>query len=96
MRVTTDGERVRNMLRWDIPSPKQVGERPVINVRTVQNPHWRPWAEVRGTEAENPDRIAEEHRLFSFLTCEGNDMVGPVRPKAMPVLLTSSRIGAHG
>ena len=50
---------------------------------------WRPWTGVRGTKAENPDRIEEEHRLFSFLTCEANGVVGPVHPKAMPVLLTT-------
>ena len=50
---------------------------------------WRPWMGVRGTKAENPDRVEEEHRLFSFLTCEANGVVGPVHPKAMPVLLTT-------
>ena len=50
---------------------------------------WRPWTGVRGTKAENPDRIEEEHRLFSFLTCEANGVVGPIHPKAMPVLLTT-------
>ncbi|WP_342162934.1 SOS response-associated peptidase [Methylobacterium sp. SD21] len=49
---------------------------------------WRPWTGVRGTKAENPDRVEEEHRLFSFLTTEANGVVGPVHPKAMPVLLT--------
>ncbi|MBE7196540.1 MAG: SOS response-associated peptidase family protein [Parafilimonas terrae] len=49
---------------------------------------WRPWTGVRGTKAENPDRAEEEHRLFSFLTTEANGVVGPVHPKAMPVLLT--------
>ena len=50
---------------------------------------WRSWTGVRGTKAENPDRVEEEHRLFSFLTCEPNGIVGPVHPKAMPVLLTT-------
>jgi putative SOS response-associated peptidase YedK len=50
---------------------------------------WRPWTGVRGTKAENPDRVAEDHRLFSFLTTEANGVVGPVHPKAMPVLLTT-------
>ncbi|KQP05840.1 hypothetical protein ASF28_18240 [Methylobacterium sp. Leaf99] len=50
---------------------------------------WRSWTGVRGTKAENPDRVEEEHRLFSFLTCEANGIVGPVHPKAMPVLLTT-------
>ena len=49
---------------------------------------WRPWTGVRGTKAENPDRVEEQHRLFSFLTTEANGVVGPVHPKAMPVLLT--------
>lgn len=50
---------------------------------------WRPWTGVRGTKRENPDRVEEEHRLFSFLTTEANGVVGPVHPKAMPVLLTT-------
>ncbi|KQP62798.1 SOS response-associated peptidase [Methylobacterium sp. Leaf112] len=50
---------------------------------------WRSWTGVRGTKAENPDRIEEEHHLFSFLTCEPNGVVGPIHPKAMPVLLTT-------
>ncbi|MEL6061105.1 MULTISPECIES: SOS response-associated peptidase [unclassified Methylobacterium] len=49
---------------------------------------WRPWTGVRGTKRENPDRIEAEHRLFAFLTTEANGVVGPVHPKAMPVLLT--------
>lgn len=43
---------------------------------------------MRGTKAENPDRLPEEHHLFSFLTTDANGVVGPVHPKAMPVLLT--------
>ncbi|MCJ2030701.1 SOS response-associated peptidase family protein [Methylobacterium sp. J-043] len=50
---------------------------------------WRPWTGVRGTKKENPDRIEEKHCLFSFLTTEANGVVGPVHPKAMPVLLTT-------
>ncbi|MDQ0472846.1 SOS response-associated peptidase [Labrys wisconsinensis] len=47
---------------------------------------WRPWSGVRGTKA-NP--VEGEHLLYSFLTCEPNDIVAPVHPKAMPVLLTT-------
>lgn len=50
---------------------------------------WRPWTGVRGTKKENPDRVEKEHQLFSFLTTEANGVVGPVHPKAMPVLLTT-------
>ena len=41
---------------------------------------WRPWSGTRKGEAG-------EHRLFSFLTCESNDVVRPVHAKAMPVVL---------
>lgn len=50
---------------------------------------WRPWTGVRGTKAENPERSEADHRLFSFLTTEANGVVGPIHPKAMPVLLTT-------
>ena len=58
-------------------------ERPLFAVAGI----WRPWIGVRGTKAENPDWAEEEHRLFSFLRTEANGVVGPVHPKAMPVLL---------
>ena len=47
---------------------------------------WRPWTGTRGTKAEP---VTGEHRLFAFLTCEANDVVRPIHPKAMPVLLTT-------
>jgi putative SOS response-associated peptidase YedK len=50
---------------------------------------WRSRTGIRGTKAENPDRAEEEHHLFSFITCKANGVVGPVHPKAMPVLLTT-------
>ncbi len=50
---------------------------------------WRLWTGVRGTKAENPNRSEAEHRLYSFLTCRANGVVGPVHPKAMLVLLTT-------
>ena len=42
---------------------------------------------MRGPKRDEP--VEEEHRLFSFLTTEANGVVGPVHPKAMPVLLTT-------
>ena len=45
---------------------------------------WRPWKGVRGTKA-NP--VDGEHKLFAFLTTEPNDIVAPIHPKAMPVIL---------
>ncbi len=43
---------------------------------------WRPWEGRRGgTDGA--------HELFAFLTCAPNGVVGPVHPKAMPVLLTT-------
>ncbi len=35
--------------------------------------------------------VEEEHWRYSFVTTEANGVVGPVHPKAMPVLLTSER-----
>jgi putative SOS response-associated peptidase YedK len=37
--------------------------------------------------ARNPQGREGEHRLFSFLTCESNDIVRPIHAKAMPVVL---------
>lgn len=45
---------------------------------------WRLWT---GTRKKAEGEM--EHRLFSFLTCEPNGVVGPIHPKAMPVILTS-------
>ena len=43
---------------------------------------WRPWTGDRKGESG-------EHLLYSFLTCESNDVVRPIHAKAMPVILTS-------
>jgi putative SOS response-associated peptidase YedK len=43
---------------------------------------WRPWT----GERKNDTR---EHLLFSFLTCEANDVVRPIHAKAVPVILTT-------
>lgn len=48
---------------------------------------WTTWTGVRGTKA-NP--VEGEHRLYGSLTTEANGVVGPVHPKAMPVLLTTA------
>ena len=48
---------------------------------------WRPWTGTRGTKAEPAEG---EHRLYAFLTCPANDVVRPIHPKAMPVILTTS------
>ena len=47
---------------------------------------WCSWTGTRGTKA-NP--VEAEHTLFGFLTCEPNDVVGAIHPKAMPVILTN-------
>lgn len=47
---------------------------------------WRPWTGTRGTKAA-PEEGA--HLLFAFATCPANEVVAPVHPKAMPVLLTT-------
>jgi putative SOS response-associated peptidase YedK len=48
---------------------------------------WRPWTGPRGTKAAPEEG---EHRLFSFLTTDANDIVRPVHAKAMPVILTEA------
>jgi putative SOS response-associated peptidase YedK len=47
---------------------------------------WTAWHGTRGTKA-NP--VEGEHQLFGFLTTEPNDIVAPIHPKAMPVILTT-------
>lgn len=47
---------------------------------------WRPWTGTRGTKK---DPIEGEHLIFSFLTCEANDVVRPIHSKAMPAILTT-------
>ena len=47
---------------------------------------WRPWTGTRGPKAA---AVTGEHRLYAFLTCPPNAVVGPVHPKAMPVMLTT-------
>ena len=41
---------------------------------------------MQGTKAEP---VEGEHLLYSFLTSEPNGVVGPIHPKAMPVILTN-------
>ena len=47
---------------------------------------WRVWSGDYGSKKE-PN--VGEHRLFSFLTTEANDLVRPVHAKAMPVVLAT-------
>jgi putative SOS response-associated peptidase YedK len=46
---------------------------------------WRPWTVVCEAKA---DPVEGEHLLYSLLTSEPNGVVGPIHPKAMPVILT--------
>lgn len=45
---------------------------------------WTDWNGTRGTKAK-PETGA--HTLYAFLTTEPNGVVGPIHPKAMPVIL---------
>lgn len=46
---------------------------------------WTQWEGTRGSKrTPRPGR----HELFAFLTTEANDVVRPIHPKAMPVILT--------
>ena len=42
---------------------------------------WRPWTGERKKGEEG------EFNLYAFLTCEPNEVVAPIHPKAMPVIL---------
>ena len=71
---------------WTAKPPKVANwfalndERPLFAFAGI----WRPWTGTRGTKA-NP--VTGEHRLFSFLTTAANEIVRPIHPKAMPVIL---------
>jgi putative SOS response-associated peptidase YedK len=47
---------------------------------------WRPWTGARGPKSAP---IEGEHLLYSILTCAANDLVRPIRSKAMPAALTN-------
>ena len=53
---------------------------------------WRPWSgDTRLAVVEGKarrQRVQAEHELFAFLTTEPNEVVAPIHPKAMPVVLT--------
>jgi putative SOS response-associated peptidase YedK len=46
---------------------------------------WTVWHGTRGTKTEP---VEGTHKLYGFLTTEANGVVGPIHPKAMPVILT--------
>jgi putative SOS response-associated peptidase YedK len=45
---------------------------------------WTPWRGDRGPKSKP---VSGEHEVFGFLTTDANAVVGPVHPKAMPVIL---------
>ncbi|MCF1467509.1 SOS response-associated peptidase [Agrobacterium vitis] len=47
---------------------------------------WTNWTGERGS-MKSPR--SSDHQLYGFLTCEPNGIVGPIHPKAMPVILTT-------
>ena len=48
------------------------------------------WTRWEGTRGSNRTPRPGEHELFAFLTTNANEVVKPLHPKAMPVVLTSS------
>lgn len=51
---------------------------------------WRPWEGARLAEQPGQKRRSRQHghwKLFAFLTTEPNDIVRPIHPKAMPVII---------
>lgn len=54
---------------------------------------WRPWRGERLMPVEGKSRrqrIEATLDLFAFMTCEPNEVVKPIHPKAMPVVLVSA------
>ncbi len=47
---------------------------------------WTHWTGTRGPKSQP---VEGEHALYGFLTCDANETVGAIHPKAMPVLLTT-------
>ena len=46
------------------------------------------WTRWEGTRGSNRTPRPGDHELFAFLTTDANDVVKPIHPKAMPVILT--------
>lgn len=46
------------------------------------------WTEWEGVRGSNRTPRPGTHELFAFLTTDANDVVKPIHPKAMPVILT--------
>jgi putative SOS response-associated peptidase YedK len=80
---------VTSFSEWEDTKPKKT---PVWFALSEKRPLfafaglWTRWNGTRGTKS-NP--VEGEHELYGFLTCDPNDVVGPIHPKAMPVLLTT-------
>ncbi|MFC3124169.1 SOS response-associated peptidase [Pseudoroseomonas globiformis] len=80
---------VTSFSEWEDTKPRKTPvwfalseERPLFAFAGI----WTRWRGMRGTKA-NP--VDGEHELYGFLTCEPNEVVGAIHPKAMPVLLTT-------
>ena len=81
---------VNSFCEWADTKPKKTpiwfalaDDRPLFAFAGI----WTTWHGVRGSKS-NP--VEGEHKLYGFLTTAANGIVGPVHPKAMPVLLTSA------
>ncbi|MCZ8158947.1 MAG: SOS response-associated peptidase family protein [Rhizobiaceae bacterium] len=74
---------------WEDSKPRKTkrwfainGEKPLAFFAGV----WTTWTGVRGSQKTPRPGT---HELFGFLTCEPNEVVAPIHPKAMPVILTT-------
>ena len=81
---------INSFCEWAQTKPKKTptwfaldGDRPLFAFAGI----WTTWQGVRGTKA-NP--IEGKHQVYGLLTTDANGIVGPVHPKAMPVLLTTA------
>ncbi|MCW8088418.1 SOS response-associated peptidase [Sabulicella glaciei] len=79
---------VTSFAEWEDTKPKKT---PVWFALSKERPPFAfagIWTSWTGTRGPNSNPVEGEHELFGFLTCDPNKVVGPIHPKAMPVLLT--------
>ena len=81
---------VNSFCEWAQTKPKKTptwfaleDDRPLFAFAGI----WTTWTGTRGT-VKNP--VEGEHQIYGFLTTDANGIVGPIHPKAMPVLLTTA------
>ncbi|MFK0385010.1 SOS response-associated peptidase [Agrobacterium sp. NPDC090273] len=74
---------------WEDTKPRKTKRWFAINEETPLAFFAGIWTEWNGTRGSLKNPREGQHQLFGFLTCEPNEIVKPIHPKAMPVILTT-------